>query len=390
MYDFDRFVDRRNVGACKYLGVPGDILPMTIADMEFTAPPEVIEALKQRAEHGNFGYTMMTDRDYQAVISFVAKRHSMVIPREHLLATPGVLNTMRCAMYALTEPGDKVVVILPLHTPSIRSASMQGRIACESWMKRQSDGNYTLDFEDLEKHFIAGAKVLMMCSPHNPTGRVWRRDELTALAELVQKYDCMVISDEIHRDLVYPGHTHIPLATLPGMEKRVITVFSASKTFNLGGCHIGSAVIADEHLKEKIRSLLYEYGHECGRPPLFSLAAQTTAYEQGERYLEEMIAYLDQNVSLAMEYLQGTALKIFRPEASFLLWADCSAYQLTTRQLAEKLARAGVSADPGHYYDTWHIAGYEGLQHHFRLAIGMPRQLLEPALEKLRREFASV
>lgn len=390
MYDFDRIVDRRNVGACKYLGVPGDILPMTIADMEFAAPPEVVEALKRRAEHGNFGYTMMTERDYQAVISFVAKRHSMVIPREHLLATPGVLNTMRCAMYALTEPGDKVVVILPLHTPSIRSASMQGRIACESWMKRQSDGNYTFDFEDLERHFIAGAKVVMMCSPHNPTGRVWRRDELTALAELVQKYDCMVICDEIHRDLVYPGNTHISLATLPGMEKRVITVFSASKTFNLGGCHIGSAVIADEQLKEKIRSLLYEYGHECGRPPLFSLVAQTTAYEQGERYLEEMIAYLDQNVSLAMEYLQGTALKIFRPEASFLLWADCSAYQLTTRQLAEKLARAGVSADPGHYYDTWHIAGYEGLQHHFRLAIGMPRQLLEPVLEKLRREFASV
>ena len=388
MYDFDRIVDRRNVGACKYLGVPGDILPMTIADMEFAAPPEVVETLKKRAEHGNFGYTMMTERDYQAVIDFVEKRHGMVIPQEHLLATPGVLNTMRCSMYAMTEPGDKVAVILPLHTPSIRSASMQGRIACESWMKRREDGNYTFDLEDLEKHFASGAKVLMMCSPHNPTGRVWQKSELEALAALIQKYDCRVISDEIHRDLVYPGHKHIPLAALPGMEKRVVTVFSASKTFNLGGCHIGSAVIADRDLKEKIRSLLYEYGHECGRPPLFSLVAQTAAYEQGERYLDEMIAYLDKNVSLAMEYLQGTSLQICRPEASFLLWADCSACQLNTRQLAEKLARAGVSADPGHYYDTWHIAGYEGLQHHFRLAIGMPRQLLEPALEKIRKEFA--
>ena len=279
MYDFDRIVNRRNIGACKYLGVPENILPMTIADMEFSAPPEVIDALQKRAGHGNFGYTMMVDEDYQAVIDFVKHRHGMEIPREHLLATPGVLNTMRCSMYSLTSPGDKVVVILPLHTPSIRSAYMQGRIACESWMKKDGSGNYTFDFEDIEKHFASGAKVMMMCSPHNPTGRVWRMDELATLAELVKKYDCMVISDEIHRDLVYPGNKHIPLAALPGMEKRVITVFSASKTFNLGGCHVGSAVIADEELKNKVRSLLYEYGHECGRPPLFSLIAQTSAYK---------------------------------------------------------------------------------------------------------------
>ena len=388
MYDFDKIVNRRGIGACKYLGVPENILPMTIADMEFMAPPEVIEALQKRAAHGNFGYTMMVDSDYQAVIDFVRKRHQIDIPREHLLATPGVLNTMRCSMYALTEPGDKVVVPLPLHTPSIRSASMQGRIACESWMKKSSDGNYTFDLEDIEKHFVSGARVLMMCSPHNPTGRVWKIEELSGLAELVKKYDCMVISDEIHRDLIYPGNKHIPLAVLPGMAERVITVFSASKTFNLGGCHIGSAVIANGELKDKIRSLLYEYGHECGRPPLFSLIAQTAAYQQGEKYLDEMIAYLNKNIDLAMDYLKDLPLKVLRPEASFLLWADCSAYDLNTAQLAEKLARAGVSADPGHYYDTWHIAGYEGLQHHFRLAIGMPRQLLEPALERLRKEFA--
>lgn len=387
MYDFDRIVNRRNIGACKYLGVPENILPMTIADMEFSAPPEVIDALQKRAGHGNFGYTMMVDEDYQAVIDFVKSRHGMEIPREHLLATPGVLNTMRCSMYSLTSPGDKVVVILPLHTPSIRSAYMQGRIACESWMKKDGSGNYTFDFEDIEKHFASGAKVMMMCSPHNPTGRVWRMDELATLAELVKKYDCMVISDEIHRDLVYPGNKHIPLAALPGMEKRVITVFSASKTFNLGGCHIGSAVIADEELKNKVRSMLYEYGHECGRPPLFSLIAQTSAYKYGGKYLDEMLVYLNKNIDLAMEYLKDTPLKLCRPEASFLLWVDCSELKLNTAELADKLALAGISADPGHYYDTWHIAGYEGLQHHFRLAIGMPRALLEPALDKLRKIF---
>ena len=212
--------------------------------------------------------------------------------------------------------------------------------------------------------------------------------ELSGLAELVRKYDCMVISDEIHRDLVYPGSKHIPLAALPGMEKRVITVFSASKTFNLGGCHIGSAVIADENIKEKVRTLLYEYGHECGRPPLFSLIAQTTAYRQGGKYLDEMLLYLNKNIDLAMDYLKDLPLQICRPEASFLLWVDCSAFDLNTAQLAQKLAEAGISADPGHYYDTWHIAGYEGPQHHFRLAIGMPRQRLEPALDRLRKVFS--
>ena len=125
MYNFDKIVNRRGIGACKYLGVPENILPMTIADMEFAAPPEVVDALQKRAAHGNFGYTMMVDEDYQAVIDFVKSRHGITIPREHLLATPGVLNTMRCSMYALTQPGDKVVVILPLHTPSIRSLLLQ-------------------------------------------------------------------------------------------------------------------------------------------------------------------------------------------------------------------------------------------------------------------------
>ena len=390
MYDFDKIVNRRGIGACKYLGVPENILPMTIADMEFMAPPEVIEALQKRAAHGNFGYTMMVDSDYQAVIDFVRKRHGIEIPREHLLATPGVLNTMRCSMYALTEPGDKVVVPLPLHTPSIRSASMQGRIACESWMKKSSDGNYTFDLEDIEKHFASGARVLMMCSPHNPTGRVWKMEELSGLADLVKKYDCMVISDEIHRDLIYPGNKHIPLAVLPGMAERVITVFSASKTFNLGGCHIGSAVIADEKLRQKVRSILYEFGHDCGRPPVFSMAMQTAAYQKCGAYVDELIAYLNKNVDLVMEYLQDLPVFAIRPQASFLVWVDCSKLKLNTAELADMLAQAGISADPGHYYDTTDIFNYHGMQHHFRLAIGMPRQMLEPAMERLRRVLKKI
>ena len=301
MYDFDKMIDRRHCNACKFINLPEDFTAMSVADMDFEVPSFITGALHQRIDTANYGYTMMGDEDYQAVIDWTYKRHGVVIPREQLLATPGVLNTMRCSMYAMTEPGDKVVVVLPLHTPSIRSAAMMGRNKVESWLLCDENGNYTFDFADLEKHFSNGAKVLMLCSPHNPSGRVWRQDEMEKLAALVIKYDVKVVCDEIHRDLIYPGHKHIVLGNMPGMAERTVTVFSASKTFNLGGCHIGSAVIANEELRNKIRYTLYEFGHECGRPPVFSLAAQTAAYQHGEAYLEELLKYLSGNIDKPTE-----------------------------------------------------------------------------------------
>ena len=387
IYDFDNARKRIGVNACKYIGVPDGVTAMSVADMDFTVPSFITDALHRRTDDINYGYTMMGDEDYQAIIDWTEKRHGVKIPREHLFGTPGVLNTMRCSMYAMTEPGDRVVVILPLHTPSIRSAAMMGRIKCESWMIEDENGDYTFDFDDLENHFRNGAKVLMFCSPHNPTGRVWRQDEMEKLAELAVKYDVKVVSDEIHRDLIYPGNKHIVPATLPGMAERTVTVFSGSKTFNLGGCHIGSAVIADPELRDKIRAKLYEFGHECGRPPVFSLAAQTAAYQNGEAYLEELLQYLAGNIDLAEEILADTPVRFRRPEASFLLWVDCRELDLDTARLNELFARANITADPGHYYDMYQIAGYQGKQHHFRLAVAMPRKVLEAALLSLRREL---
>ena len=385
MYDFETFQERRPYNACKFLGIAEDVIPMSVADMDFPVPPEITQALHKRVDAANYGYTVLGDEDYQAVIDWCFKRHGIRVKREELLATPGVLNTMRCSMYAMTVPGDKVVVVLPLHTPSIRSATMMGRVKCESQLVERTFGDYTFDFADLEKHFSAGAKVLMLCSPHNPTGRVWRREELETLAQLVIKYDIRVVSDEIHRDLIFPGNKHIELGTLPGMAERTVTVFSASKTFNLGGCHIGSAVIRNPELREKIRAKLYEFGHECGRPPVFSLAAQTAAYQHGENYLEELLKYLKGNIDLALSYLEGSPVSVRVPEASFLLWVDCRQLDLNTAQLNELFARAGITADPGHYYDTFNIADYNGKQHHFRLAVAMPRPRLEKAMASLRR-----
>ena len=320
----------------------------------------------------------------ESLIPYLKDRFSITCASDEVLPVTGSTQAMDLLCKALINPGDKVVVVLPLHTPSIRSATMMGRNKVESWLLCDENGNYTFDFADLEKHFSNGAKVLMLCSPHNPSGRVWSKDEMEKLAALVIKYDVKVVCDEIHRDLIYPGHKHMVLGNMPGMAERTVTVFSASKTFNLGGCHIGSAVIANEEMRNKIRYTLYEFGHECGRPPVFSLAAQTAAYQHGEAYLEELLKYLSGNIDLAMEYLADMPVKCVRPEASFLLWVDCRELDLNTSELNDLFAQAKISADPGHYYDTFQIADYSGKQHHFRLSIAMPRQQLEFAMENLR------
>ncbi len=384
-YDFDQIVDRRAIKAMKW-DVPEGIIPMSVADTEFLAPPEISEAIRERAAVASYGYSGMTDADYDAVLGCIGAHQGQVVPREHLLSTPGVLYTMRVVMYALTEPGDRVVVQTPLHTPSIGSAGLRGRIPVKNHLKRLPDGGYTFDLEDLERCFRDGARVLMMCAPHNPTGRVWTMEELSGVAELVREYDAWIVSDEIHRDIVYRGKHHIPIATLPGMAERAITVFSPSKTFNMGGFHIGSAIIADRKLRAKVTQVFYEYGHVCGRPPVLCVVAQTAAYTHGAAWLAELLEYLDGNITLALEYLEGTPLAACRPDGTFLLWVDCEALGMNTGDLMSFMReKAHILPDPGHYYDTYEIDRYEGLQHHFRLNVAMPRSLLKQAMNGLRK-----
>jgi len=383
-YDFDQIVDRRGINASKW-NVSEGIILMSVADTEFLSPPEISEAIRERVAVESYGYSRMTDADYDAILDWIRAHQGQKVPREHLLSTPGVLYTMRVVMYALTEPGDRVIVQTPVHTPSIRSAALRQRVPVKNQLKRLPDGAYTFDLDDLERCLAGGARVLMMCAPNNPTGRVWTMEELSGVAELVKEYDAWIVSDEIHRDIVYPGKRHIPIATLSGMEERAITVFSTSKTFNLGGFHIGSAIIADAKLRAGVTQVFYEYGHACGRSPALCIVAQTAAYKHGAGWLEELLEYLDGNISLALEYLQGTPLAACRPDGTFLLWVDCERLGMNTDELMSFMReKARILPDPGHYYDTYEIGGYKGLQHHFRLNIAMPRSLLEQAMDSLR------
>ena len=303
IYNFDEEFKRQS-NSCKWIETADKTISMTVADMDFPLMPEVINAVKKTADRRDFGYQLMQDYHFDAVLSWIKKRTGENIPREYLLDTPGVLYTMRCSMYALTEPGDKIVIQTPLHTPSIKSASMMGRIPMKNWLIYK-DGKYTMDFEHLEKCFREGAKVLMMCAPNNPTGRVWTKQEMNTVAELANKYNVYIIADEIHRDILWDGNKHISPTSMPELKDRSISVISTSKTFNMGGFHIGTAIIPNEKIRQNVKEQLYAFGYACGMPTIIDREAQTAAYLEGENWYKEMLSYVEGNIELALEYLDN-------------------------------------------------------------------------------------
>lgn len=384
---FDEMFDRRVTGSEKWKGITDETISMTIADMDFPLLPEIAQAIKNAVERKEFGYLGMREEDYNAVLSWVERRTGEKVPREYLINTPGVLYTMRTAMYALTEPGDKVIVQTPLHTPSIATASMMGRIPLKSRLLYQ-DGDYKMDYGHLEQCFREGARVLMMCAPNNPTGRVWTKEELDKVAELVNKYDAYVISDEIHRDIIWDGNKHISPSGMPALADRTVTAFSTSKTFNMGGFHIGSAIIPNKEIRDKVIKQFYSFGFSCGRPTVIDIAAQTAAYSKGEAWYQQMLAYVEDNINLALEYLEGLPIHASKPQGTFLLWVDISELHLDNDKLHDIMRNQWkVLCDPGSYYDTKDYLEYKGMEHHIRLNLATQRVHAEQALERIRKSF---
>lgn len=384
-YDFDTIMNRKATKALKYEGLPDGAISMSVADMDFPLMPEVSKAVQDHLTDS--GYIGMTSEDYQAVIDWCKSQFGRSLPKENLLATPGVLYTTRCAMYALTAPGDHVIVQPPLHTPSIASAALLGRIPLQNRLVRNSNGQYSFDLDQLEVYFKQGAKVLMMCAPNNPTGRVWTEEELSEIAGLVQKYDAYVISDEIHRDIVWNGHKHVSIAWLPGMENRTIAAFSTSKTFNMGGFHIGSAEIASPIIREKVKNQLYAFGHACGRPATPCIVAQTAAYRFGRPWHQQMLSYVQENIRLALEMIEDLPIHAVHPEGTFLLWLDISELHFDDFALKRWSEQTNVWFDPGHYYDTADYLNYHGPEDFIRLNLAMPRCQIEEAFLRIRRSF---
>lgn len=387
IYDFNSIIDRKSLGAEKWKGLSQDAIAMSVADMDFKIMPEVTEAIKQAAECGEFGYVGLRDDDYNAVIEWVKKRRGVEIPREHLVATPGVLYSARTAMYTLTQPGDKVIVQIPLHTPSIATASMLGRVPIMNQLLYK-DGKYSIDFDQLEDCFKKGAKVFMLCAPNNPTGRVWTREELEQIGDIVSRYNGYVVSDEIHQDIIWDGYKHISPVDIPSLADRSVAVFSTSKTFNMGGFHVGSAVIPNKEIRDNFVTRFYSHGHVCNRPSLLCAVAQKAAYTHGEEWFSQMMSYVKENMSLAKQYLSETPIIPNDPEGTFLLWCDISELSWNTEKLWDVMQNKWrVICDPGSYYDTKDYKDYKGLEHHIRLNLATPRAQLEEALKRIVASF---
>ncbi|MBQ2718746.1 MAG: aminotransferase class I/II-fold pyridoxal phosphate-dependent enzyme [Clostridia bacterium] len=387
-YNFDEIRERKNTAKWARARAIGAI-GMGIADMDFRLAPEIVEAIKERAECGEFGYTAMETPDYEAVLDWLTYRGAAPVPRAHLVGTPGVLYAARNGMYTVTSPGDKVIVQTPLHTPSIATAAMQGRIPLVNRLVYR-DGRYEIDFNDLEDRFREGARVLMMCAPNNPTGRVWTREELESIATLVNRYDAYVVCDEIHRDIIWGDRRHLSPTAVPSLAERSIAVFSTSKTFNMGGFHVGSAIIPNEELRARFVKQFYSIGHTCVRPSSLDLAAQTAAYTKGRAWYEQMMAYVDENFTVALEHLDGLPIRATHPEGTFLLWVDISELGLYTQELREVMSEKWrVLGDVGLLYDTAEYQNKNELEHHVRLNLATPRANVIEAFDRIRRYFKS-
>jgi len=380
-YDFDSVIDRSNSYSIKYepswRGKPCDVLPMWVADMDFTTPPCVQEAMIQRARHGIFGYSEPDAAYFDVVGKWFKERFDWDTRRDWLLITPGVVNALYIAVRALTKPGDGVVIQQPVYYPFEAAIKQTGRQLLINELV-YSDGHYSIDFQDFEEK-IKQAKLFIMCNPHNPVGRVWSKDELTRMGEICLRHGVIVISDEIHQDFVYPGHKHLVFASLNDDFAGVtVTCTSPSKTFNLAGLLHANIFISNKILRGKFKE---EYAHSgLSQPGLMGLDACKAAYGGGAGWLEQLLDYLGENMLHLKTYLSKhiPKIKFIEPEGTYLAWLDFNELGLSAQKLDDVIMNNGkVWLSAGSSFGKGG-AGFE------RMNVACPRSVLINALERLK------
>lgn len=385
-YDFDTVIDRRDTHCEKWdvmeerYGVsPENGIAMWVADMEFRPPPEVNEAVRRAADHGIHGYPAVFDDYHASIVQWMERRHGWRVEPEWITTSHGIVNAVNLLIQSFCKPGDGVIVQSPVYYPFFGAVTNNG---CRLVHNRLSRVNtrYEMDFDDLERMADKATQMLILCSPHNPGGRVWNRDELERLAELCLKHDILIVSDEIHHDLVYKGNTHTVLASLdPEVARRVITCTSASKTFNLAGTMTGNVIIANAALRQRFRDQL----NRCGihGPNSFGVLAATAAYSNGEAWLGELLTYLEKNRN-RIEEVCGRSLpgvSSMPLEGTYLAWLDFSGTGLPMKEVIQRVQKeAGLALNHGSTFGP-------GGENFLRLNFACPRSVLEEALDRLVR-----
>ncbi|AEI44713.1 MalY/PatB family protein [Paenibacillus mucilaginosus] len=380
-YDFDRLIDRRNTRSYKWdqgaklFGDP-DILPLWVADMDFLAPPAVREVLEKRAALGVYGYAVRTESYLASIVNWYRRRHGWTIEPGWITDSPSIVTSLSLAVELFTEPGGEVVLQSPVYYPFYDVILGNGRKVAKNPLVIRNN-RFEMDYEHLESLFQGGAKLLLLCSPHNPGGRVWEREELLRLGELCLRYGVTVVSDEIHCDLALSGHKHIPFASLsPELADITMTCLAATKTFNLPGLHTSYVVTSNASLRRRLEHRIKTLSIHMASH--FAQDAVEAAYNEGEPWLEEMLAYVEGNLEYAIGFLAEhlPEVKPLRPDGTYLLWVDCRGLNLDIKGLKELMFnRAKVAFSEGSVFGT------EG-EGWLRINLACPRSILEEALQR--------
>lgn len=354
-----------------------DMIPMWVADMDFPSPPAVQHALADVLAHGTWGYTISGEADEKALRDYWARRHGLDIPAGAVLMSPCVVTGLRLCVRTLTQPGDGVLINPPVYGPFFASIRDNGRRIVESPLRTDESGRYTLDLADMEEKLASGeARAVMFCSPHNPCGRAWTREELEALVALCRRYAASLICDEIHADFVFAPHTHHSVLSVEGAQAISVMLCAASKTFNIAGLQQSAIVCLNEEMRGNLEREMNACGVKSGNA--FALAATRAAYTGCDAWLDGLIDYLAQNRDFVLRYAKEhmPRVRIAPLEATYLMWLDCRALGMEQEQLMKALLGAHVKVNDGLFFGE-HGRGF------VRLNIGCPRAQLEAAMERL-------
>lgn len=383
-YNFDKSINRLNTSSVKwdYLDrVFGnrEVIPLWVADMDFEAPQPVIDAIVKRAQHGIYGYTEKPDSFYDSIVNWMEKRHGWHINKEWITVCPGVVPALCLSILSFTEPGDRVLLQSPVYHPFFSSIEGNGRIVVNNQL-RQENNTYIIDFADLEAKLESGIKAMILCNPHNPIGRVWNKEELIKVGELCTRHNVIIVSDEIHSDLVYGGYNHIPAASISEeLAMRTVTCIAPSKTFNIAGLSTSLTIIPDKILRDKFNNTIKQLG--IGSSNLFGITALEAAYTNGDEWLDQVLQYMEGNLDYLVDYFNTKipTIKVSKPQGTYLAWLDCRELGMKQKDLVDFfINKVRVGLNDGAAFG----AGGEGFM---RLNIACPRGLLSEALNRIEQ-----
>ncbi|WP_340451092.1 PatB family C-S lyase [Peribacillus butanolivorans] len=386
---FEEHINRENTGSVKWdknslksLYGREDVLPMWVADMDFPSPVGIQKALIERLNHPIFGYTVPSETVFTEIQSWLRDQHSWPITKEWISFSSGVVSAIGTTIQAFTNPGDKILVQSPVYTPFFDMVRNNDREVVNSPLIIEDD-RFKIDFADFEDKLKSGVKLFLFCSPHNPGGRVWTKDELLRIGELCVKYDVIIVSDEIHADLFHSTSRHYPIASLSEQLSDItVTLMAPSKTFNIAGIQASFLITSNDKLQKQLQNAQTKLAFHGLN--ILALTAMEAAYREGLPWLKDMIAYIEENIKVAEEFIAAEipALHVMHPDASYLLWIDCRDLGLNDKEIKERLIHQGkLALEPGSKYGP----GGEGF---VRMNIGCSRSVLLDGLNRLKLAFS--